>query len=152
MAPTSFVCTGNAEIKVLTSDGKTANANILKLSDNFDLALIETDLVKTSKLNFADSKKITQGQAIIVIGNPFDLKFSVSEGIISYINRDIGDGLGNFWLQTDAAINPGNSGGPLLNKNGEIVGIATLSVPSFFVQGLGFAIPADVVKKEFNLN
>ena len=147
-----FVCTGNAEIKVLTGDGKMSKADILELSNNFDLALLKTDLGKTSKLNFAEVKKITEGQEVIVIGNPFDLKFSVSQGVISHINQDVGDGLGNFWLQTDAAINFGNSGGPLLNKNGEILGIVSLFVDPFFANNLGFAIPSDVIKKEFNLN
>jgi len=143
-----FTCVGLATIEVISGDGKQSSATISKLSDKYDIALLKTNL-KGKALSLSKSD-INTGTEIVILGNPQDIDFSATKGIISGINRDLGDGLDNFWLQTDAPINEGNSGGPLINKNGEIVGIATLKLGGLFnpAEGLGFAIPSRIIREE----
>ena len=95
-----------------------------------------------------DSEILRQGQWAIAIGNPFGLTHTVSVGVVSAIGRS-GVGIANYenFIQTDAAINPGNSGGPLLNIDGEIIGINTaIFTRSGGYQGIGFAIPVNMAK------
>ena len=87
------------------------------------------------------------GDWVLAIGNPFDLDLTVSAGIISGKSRMLPSGRRAEFLQTDAAINPGNSGGPLVNLDGEVVGINTaIASSSGGYQGVGFAIPANLAK------
>mgnify|MGYP001582860664 CR=1 FL=1 len=94
-------------------------------------------------LNFADSAKVKVGERVVAIGNPAGLGFSVTEGIISQLERVISPKEPPM-IQTDVPINPGNSGGPLININGNIVGINRLKIAGY--ESLGFAIPSNVVK------
>ena len=97
----------------------------------------------TNKHVLTDSSSIQVGQRTIAVGNPLGLSFSVTEGIISALNRKIDDtGIG--YIQTDVPINPWNSGGPLVNSDKKIVGINTLKILD--TEGLGFAIPSNVAK------
>jgi serine protease Do len=94
-----------------------------------------------------DSDKLSIGDWVIAIGNPFELETTVSAGIISGKGRELGSIRRAQFLQTDAAINPGNSGGPLVNLNGEVVGINTaIASSSGGYQGIGFAIPINLAK------
>jgi len=98
-----------------------------------------------------DSESVRPGQKAIAIGNPFGLSHTLTTGIVSALNRSIRTEDGNQiddLIQTDAAINPGNSGGPLLNSNGDVIGINTAIFSlSGGYQGIGFAIPIDTVKE-----
>lgn len=117
------------EAKVIGSDAETDLA-LLKISVKRDLPAIK----------FGDSDKMEVGDWVVAIGNPFGLSNTVTTGIISAKGRDIHAGPYDNFLQTDASINPGNSGGPLLNLEGEVIGINTAIAASG--QGIGFAIPS----------
>jgi serine protease Do len=112
-----------------------------------DLALLKIDPPNGDlpTLPFGDSEKAEVGQWVIAIGNPFGLDHSVTAGIISAKGRIIGSGAFDDFIQTDASINPGNSGGPLLNMDGEVVGINTAIIASG--QGIGFAIPSNMARR-----
>lgn len=123
-----------------------------------DMAVLEIDGSKvTSVAQLGDSEVLQVGEPAIAIGNPLGLKFSrtVTQGIISSLDRsmpvDLNGDNQTDWeldvLQTDAAINPGNSGGALVNVNGQVIGINTLKISREGVEGLGFAIPINDVKK-----
>jgi len=131
------------QIKVILSDEKEYDAEIIGRDENTDLALIK---IKSSKnlpvVKFGDSDALKVGQWVIAIGSPFGLDYTVTAGIVSAKSRDIRLGPYDDFIQTDASINPGNSGGPLVNMNGEIVGINTAISASG--QGIGFAIPINI--------
>lgn len=134
------------KITVTMSDGARVPATLVGRDPASDLAVIKissryADVVAT----LGDSDKIQVGQKAIAIGNPFGLSHTLTTGIVSALNRGIRTKDGNQiddLIQTDAAINPGNSGGPLLNSNGEVIGINTAIFSlSGGYQGIGFAIP-----------
>lgn len=128
-------------ISVETYDGYIVAAELLHMHVKRDLALIKTDQTDTQFVKVASPAKLRVGQEVIAIGAPLGNTFSVSNGIISALNRD--HFLYNA-LQTNANINPGNSGGPLLNLNGELVGINSFIESPLFLApvftGLGFAV------------
>ncbi len=144
------------EIEVILKGGeKSYPAEIVGTDPETDLALLKIDADKQLPvLQFGDSDTIKVGQWVVAIGNPFGLDHTVTAGIISAKGRVIGAGPYDDFLQTDASINPGNSGGPLLNLDGEVIGINTAIVASG--QGIGFAIPSNMAEgiigqlKEFN--
>lgn len=133
-------------IVVTMSNGQNYNAKVLKrFGENKDIALLKIDVpteLKTVKLG--DSERIKVGQKVLAIGNPFGFNGTLTQGIISRIDY------AKNRIQTDAAINPGSSGGPLLNKNGEIIGInQAIYNPDNNISniGIGFAIPINSVKE-----
>ncbi len=134
------------EIKVILKGGKHSyKAKVIGTDPETDLALLKINAGrKLPYLKFGDSDKIRPGDWVIAIGNPFGLDHTVTAGIISAKGRVIGAGPYDDFLQTDASINPGNSGGPLLNMQGEVIGINTAIVASG--QGIGFAIPSNMAK------
>jgi len=93
------------------------------------------------------SDKLNIGEKVIAIGNPFNFDFTVTTGIISAKHRDRGPTEYRDFLQTDASINPGNSGGPLINLNGELIGVNTFIISGLRTGELGFAIPSNLAKK-----
>ena len=136
---------GNAVIVTL-ADGKDYNARVLKIfGENKDIALLKIDVAHNLKtVKFGNSEKIKVGQKVLAIGNPFGFNGTLTQGIISRIDY------AKNRIQTDAAINPGSSGGPLLNKNGEIIGInQAIYNPDDNISniGIGFAIPINLVKE-----
>ncbi|EKE20228.1 MAG: Trypsin protein [uncultured bacterium] len=139
----------NAEYTVVTSDGKEFKATVLALDPVRDIAVIKIDGNDFPTLSLGNSGNIKIGQTVIAIGNSLgEFSNSVSRGIISGLKRNIdaGSGFGDSErltniIQTDAAINPGNSGGPLLNLNGEVVGINVATAQG--AENVGFAIPID---------
>ncbi len=138
------VTRSDALIEVSLSDGRTADGTYIAGDEQNDLAVIKIELDDLTPVMLGDSDDLMPGDAVIAIGNPLGSNFagSVTAGIISGINRQIGlENMPDSLLQTDAAINPGNSGGPLLNMNGEVIGINTAKIASDQVEGLGFAIP-----------
>src|ERR671919_782241 len=135
------------EIEVITLDGNKHKAKPIGLDKKTDLAVLKLDDGK-GKFAFArlgDSDRLQVGDWVIAVGSPFGLQATVTAGIISAKARQIGQGVFDDFLQTDAAINPGNSGGPLVNMQGEVVGINTAIVAGG--SGIGFSIPSNMARK-----
>jgi serine protease Do len=127
------------------------DAKIIGVDTETDLALIKIDPPKGKPLTAArlgDSDTMTVGDWVLAIGSPFDLEATVTAGIVSAKGRNLPGGRQfQSFIQTDAAINPGNSGGPLVSMNGEVIGINTaIYTQSFGYQGVGFAMPSNVVR------
>lgn len=138
-------------LNVQLYDSTTVEAHTVWVDSAIDIAIIKVDTdVKLVPAELGDSDKLKIGETAIAIGNPLDLAYqrSVTQGIISGLNRFVGQVSGGGYMdgliQTDASINGGNSGGPLLNSQGEVIGINTVKVSS--AEGLGFAIPINSVK------
>jgi serine protease Do len=134
-------------IEVITLDGRKHRAKVVGRDSKTDLAVLRLDDGKAtfSSARLGDSDKAQVGDWVLAVGSPFGLQATVTAGIISAKARQIGQGPFDDFLQTDAAINPGNSGGPLVNMNGEVVGINTAIVAGG--NGIGFAIPANLARK-----
>src|SRR6266513_3192857 len=145
------------KIQVTTNDGKTYNAHYIAGDDQTDLAFIKIDSkVAFPVINLDNISPNLLGETVIVVGNAVGYGSSISRGVLSAVKRDITIDHVEYkdLLQTDAAINPGNSGGPVIDISGRLVGIASAKmaftpqgVPT---QGLGFAIPAEVVRDSVN--
>ena len=144
----NHVVEGADEVIVELSDGREFRAAEIKTDPESDLAVVKlADARGLPVAKLGDSDKLSIGDWVIAIGNPFELETTVSAGIISGKGRELGSIRRAQFLQTDAAINPGNSGGPLVNLAGEVVGINTaIASNSGGYQGIGFAIPANLAK------
>ena len=141
------------KITVTFLDGESYAAKIVGSDADLDLAVLKVDARNSylHHLELASSSELKVGQQVVAIGNPFGLSGSMTSGIVSQIGRllpqESGYSIPNV-IQTDAAINPGNSGGPLLNMNGDVVGINTaIQSETGEFTGVGFAIPSDTVMK-----
>jgi len=135
--------------------GVLHDAKIIGVDRETDLAVIKIDPPKDHTLiaaRLGDSEKMTVGDWVLAIGSPFDLEATVTAGIVSAKGRNLPGGRQfQSFIQTDAAINPGNSGGPLVNMNGEVIGINTaIYTQSFGYQGVGFAMPSNVVRDVYD--
>ncbi len=143
------VIRGASAIHVVLEDGRTMDAEVLGSDAGNDLAVLKVSAkepLPTAKLGTSSDLMI--GETVVAIGSPFGLSKTVTAGVVSATGRTFRGEDGrvyNDFVQTDAAINPGNSGGPLLNVDGEIIGINTAIFAS--AQGIGFAIPADKVRR-----
>jgi serine protease Do len=135
------------DIEVVTVEGAKHRAKVIGLDKKTDLAVLRLDDGKGSfkYARLGDSDRMQVGDWVIAVGSPFGLQSTVTAGIISAKARQIGQGPFDDFLQTDAAINPGNSGGPLVNMQGEVIGINTAIVAGG--SGIGFAIPINMAKK-----
>ncbi len=135
------------DIEVVTLDGGKHKAKVVGMDRKTDLAVLRLDDGRGTfpYVRLGDSDKVQVGDWVIAVGSPFGLQATVTAGIISAKARQIGQGPFDDFLQTDAAINPGNSGGPLVNMQGEVVGINTAIVAGG--SGIGFAIPSNMAKK-----
>src|SRR5690625_4939191 len=140
-------------IEVSLESGEHTTAKLVGADALTDLAVLKIDgsLVETT-LEFGDSDLLKAGEEVVAIGNPLGLEFSrtVTRGIVSAIDRtvNVNTSAGQWELnviQTDAAINPGNSGGALLNNDGKVIGVNSLKISTYGVEGLGFAIPSNDV-------
>ncbi len=130
-------------IKVVLKDEKEFDAEVIGRDPQTDLALIKIKADRTFRTTLIGSSDTLEvGQWVVAIGSPFGLEHTVTAGIVSAKGRVIGSGPYDDFIQTDASINPGNSGGPLLNLDGEVVGINTMIMANG--QGIGFAIPIDL--------
>jgi len=150
-----FILTNNhvveqtEELRVRLSDEKEFKAQIVGRDPKTDLALIKINTDKPLvPLVLGDSDSLEVGDWVVAIGNPFGLGNTVTAGIVSAKYRQIGGGPYDNFIQTDASINPGNSGGPLLNLDGEVIGVNS----AIFSQsggniGIGFAIPVNMAKQ-----
>jgi serine protease Do len=136
------------KIKVTLANNKEYEARVIGMDSKTDLALIRTDPDEPlAPLTLGDSDKLEVGEWVVAIGNPYGLDHTVTAGIVSAKYRQIGSGLYDNFIQTDASINPGSSGGPLLNILGEVVGINSIIYSENGSNiGVGFAIPINLAK------
>ena len=144
------VIDGASTVKVTLYSGETHDAVIVGGDKDYDIAVLKIEAAGLKAVTFGDSSQLQVGEDIAVIGNPLgELTFSMSEGIVSSVDRAINvDGTPFNTIQLSAAVNPGNSGGPLFNAYGEVVGIVSAKYSSYAsttVEGLGFAIPINDV-------
>lgn len=130
----------------LSTRTRIVPARIVGASQELDLAVIKVDAGRLPALSLADYRKLDQGEMVFAFGSPEGFRNSVTMGIVSAVARQTDPDSSLVYIQTDAAINPGNSGGPLVNANGEVVGVNTFILSqSGGNEGLGFAIPSGVV-------
>lgn len=138
----NHVIDGADELTVWLTDQREYVAEVVGTDPRTDLAILKIDGKGFPALTLADSDDLRVGEWVLAIGSPFNLDYSVTAGIVSAIGRDLGENYVPF-IQTDVAINPGNSGGPLLNLDGEVVGInAQIYTRSGGYMGVSFAIPS----------
>ncbi|MHB8647007.1 MAG: S1C family serine protease [Thermomicrobiales bacterium] len=142
----NHVVEGATAIDVELSDGTRVSATLIGRDPSNDVAVIKIDPSKVLAVaELGDSSAVKPGQQVIAIGSPEALENSVTEGIVSGVNRQLDNYVG--LIQTDAAINHGNSGGPLINVYGQVIGLNTLGVRTNNAQGLNFAIPINKAKQ-----
>jgi len=140
-------------IKVkLHSDGEEYRARIIGVDPETDVAVIKIDPKSPlTPVTIGNSDSVQVGDWAVAVGAPFGLEASVTAGIVSALGRDISQLQLQRFIQTDAAINPGNSGGPLLNIRGEVIGVNTMiATQSGAYQGIGFALPINMVARVYN--
>jgi serine protease Do len=134
-------------VQVQLADGRTLPAQFVGADGPSDIAILKIAAEGLQPLPFGDSDRVNVGQMVFAVGNPLGLQETVTQGIISAKGRRAQSEAANEFFQTDAAINPGSSGGPLVNLKGEFIGINNSISPQG--QGIGFAIPANTVRRVF---
>lgn len=152
------VIDGGNSIKVINTSNVESEATLLGSDEYSDIAILSVDakdVIKVAELG--DSSKVNVGDTVFTVGSPLGIKYmgTVTKGILSGKNRQVTVSLSNGSfildvLQTDAAINPGNSGGPLLNINGEVIGVTSLKLVEDEIEGMGFALPIESVKNSLD--
>ena len=146
------VVDGAVEISVLLTDDRTFPATLVGQDAASDLAVLHIDGEGLVPAQFGDDRQLQVGDSVAAIGDPLGIEFrgTLTDGIVSAINRDVTTGGRTMTLiQTNAALNSGNSGGPLINCYGQVIGINTMKLRSYYsttAEGLGFAIPMAVAK------
>jgi serine protease DegQ len=137
------------EIEVLLADGTRAQAKVVGVDPETDLAVLRIDMKNLPAIEFGDVDAARIGDVVLAIGNPFGVGQTVTMGIISALGRtQLGINTFENFIQTDAAINPGNSGGPLVDTEGRLIGINTaIYSRTGGSLGIGFAIPASTVRQ-----
>ena len=155
ISPDGFIVTNNHviananKITVRLKNGVTHEAELIGRDSRTDLAVLKIDANNLTPAVFGDSSKLEVGELAVAIGNPLgELGGTVTEGIISALNRDISlsDGTTMNLMQTSAAVNYGNSGGGLFNAYGELIGVVNAKSGGSNIEGIGFAIPSNTVK------
>lgn len=146
------VIEGASQITVLLADGQELPAQVVGRDPATDLAVIKIMAEGLPYLSFGDSNDVRVGTQVVAIGNPLgELANSMTTGIVSALDRYVNvEGNTQVKLQTDAAINRGNSGGPLLNLQGEVIGVVSAKTIGSGIEGLGFAIPAEEASRVVN--
>ena len=137
---------------VTLPNGKSYKANVVWSDSDIDLSIVKINAKNLSYVTFGDSSQVKVGEKVYAIGNPIGYEFqrTVTSGIVSAVNRTITieeENKSSYMedlIQTDATINPGNSGGPLINSQGEVIGINSVKITS--AEGIGFAVPINTVK------
>ena len=134
-------------MNVTFSDETDANGTIIGMDTTTDLAVVKVDKSGLTPAEFGDSSALKVGERILAIGNAGGLSSTMTQGIVSGLDRDLGEGARSLKLiQVDAAINPGNSGGPLINRFGQVIGINSSKIASVDYEGIGFSIPMNEAK------
>lgn len=156
ISPDGYIITNNhvvdgaVEMRVTLSDRRILPAKLIGTDPLTDLAVIKVNGTNLPNVPWGDSKALHPGQTVLAFGNPMGMRFTVTRGIVSALNRPSPDSdrrKPGAYIQTDAAINPGNSGGALVNARGELVGINTFLISSTgSFSGMGFAIPTQIVQ------
>lgn len=149
------VVSGASSVTVTLANGRTLHATVRGSDTVDDLAVLKVTASKLPAATFGNSTQLQVGQTVLAIGNPLGVTHTVTDGIVSALNRTVSEGQGGGSIanaiQTSAPINPGNSGGGLINLGGQVVGIPTLTAvdPEFNApaSGIGFAIPSNVVTR-----
>ncbi|MFZ5453404.1 MAG: trypsin-like peptidase domain-containing protein [Thermodesulfobacteriota bacterium] len=140
------VVAGSQQLQVNLHDGRQLTGKLIGTHSKFDLALVQVRGGGLQPARLGDSSRLRVGQWAIAIGSPFGLEKTMTVGIVSATGRSgLGRGTYGDFIQTDASINPGNSGGPLLDINGNVIGINTMIASQG--QGIGFAIPINTAKR-----
>src|SRR5204862_3887985 len=136
------------QITVTLADRTEYEAEVVGRDVASDIALLKiTPARPLPFVRFADSTRVRVGDWVLAIGNPFGLGGTVTAGIVSALHRNIGAGLYDRYIQTDASINSGNSGGPMFDLNGNVIGISTALIsPTGGNVGIGFGIPAEQIR------
>ena len=143
----NHVVRGSGKVKVTMLGGEEKVGTVLGTDEDTDIAVVKIESEKPlSVAVLGDSSKLKVGQLVVAVGNPYGLNDTLTFGIISGLNRE-NVNLSRYedFIQTDASINPGNSGGPLLNIQGNVIGINTAIIN--YAQSIGFAIPSNIVRK-----
>ncbi|HZM91378.1 MAG TPA: trypsin-like peptidase domain-containing protein [Blastocatellia bacterium] len=145
---------GNAnKIKVTLSDGRRFDAEVVGSDAETDIAVIKINAGRMPIAVLGDSDNLEQGDWVLAIGSPFGLQQTLTAGIVSATGRELRESTYNHYIQTDASINPGNSGGPLVNMQGEVVGINTMILTGGPMSqgniGIGFAIASNTARDIF---
>ena len=146
---TNYHVIANAEaIRVQLADGRIAKPRIVGVDPDTDLAVLQINLPHLPVITFGHSRQVRVGDVVLAIGDPLGLSQTVTNGIVSATGREnLGISAFDNFIQTDAPINFGNSGGALVNSNGQLIGINTAIVAKGLgVDGIGFAIPIDIVR------
>ncbi|MBS0468528.1 MAG: Do family serine endopeptidase [Proteobacteria bacterium] len=155
VSPDGYILTNNHvvegadEIEVALTDGRRARATVIGTDPDTDLAVLKVQLDKLPVIVLGDSDRLSVGDQVLAIGNPFGVGQTVTSGIVSALGRShLGINTFENFIQTDAAINPGNSGGALVDVNGNLMGINTaIYSRSGGSMGIGFAIPVSTAKQ-----
>lgn len=154
------VVEGASSVKVILSTGKEVNAKVVNYDSSLDLAILkitDENVEIPGVAELGDSDRLQQGEEVIAIGSPLGKQFTgtTTKGIISGLNRTVGENkdgstsdTAERYIQTDASINPGNSGGPLINPQGQVIGINTAKINDQTVEGMGFSIPINIAKEK----
>ncbi len=143
----AHVVDGGTSVNVTFSDETDANGTIIGMDTTTDLAVVKVDRTGLTPAEFGDSSALRVGERILAIGNAGGLSSTMTQGIVSGLDRDLGEGARSLKLiQVDAAINPGNSGGPLINRFGQVIGINSSKIASVDYEGIGFSIPINEAK------
>jgi len=141
IATNRHVVGADEKVKIKTATGQETEGRVIRADVNVDYALIKADLANVTPVPWND-EPVREGMTVVAIGHPLGYEFTVTKGIVSSARRVI---QGVEYIQTDVPINPGNSGGPLLDEEGEVVGINTWVRGD--AQNIGFAIPISYVQK-----
>ena len=145
------VINGTDQIYIQLADGRSRPATVVGQDPETDLAVLKTDLTQLPVMTLGRSDRLAVGDVVLAIGNPYGLSQTVTQGIVSAVDRTLNGTVAHFenFIQTDAAINAGNSGGALVNARGELIGINTAVLGNDAQQrayGLSIAIPVDLVR------
>ena len=148
----NHVIDGATKIEITLNNNQTYTASLVGTDPATDVALLKIDATGLPAIPFGDSDKLRLGEWVIAIGSPYDLRSTITAGIVSAKGRSMPNYSGQFkiesFIQTDAAVNPGNSGGALVNKEGQLVGINTaIYSQTGSYAGYSFAVPVNIVKK-----
>lgn len=137
-------------IKIVLNTNEELSGKVIGYDTRTDIAVIKCDKTGLPCATIGDSEQVKVGESVLALGNPLGLDFAstLTRGIVSAVNRSKAGSASSLvkYIQTDAAINPGNSGGPLINMYSQVIGINSLKIGAAGLEGMGFAIPSNVVK------